>query len=278
MDKLEQVLNIDKDVIKNNNELLLSMNLFDKLSNEEKYVLSRYQGPSHGMDQYGLFGYAEYSDLFINPKDFLTIHGGDLDEYIILFGLNYNFKNVNLHMFRLGSEIRNLVNKINDIRKSNIAKCIDIFDTVIDKGVTYSGYLYRVMRSSMSADVIYNFTSWSMYPQIGFCDFDCHIYIVKIPDDMKIWYMEYDGNDELLIDIRNYHKYQYEFILPRGLKFKVISNVSMKITPPNFDSKMYKHTKEIMCYIYRIEITEIIKIPPKEIIDNLPNYSAITFN
>uniref|UniRef100_A0A6C0CAX6 Uncharacterized protein n=1 Tax=viral metagenome TaxID=1070528 RepID=A0A6C0CAX6_9ZZZZ len=284
MEKLERFLKLDKDVIKSNNEKFINMNLYDKLTAEEKYVLTRYKGPSHGMDKYGLFGYDDYNKLFIDPEKFLTIDVNHLDEYVVLYRLNDSYDDMHLNLNDLKSQLGKILDKINNKRKSNIIKCVNHFDHIIRKGIHYPGYLYRVMRTPFMGTEIKNFTSWSMYPQIGFCDGNCHIYIVKLPKKMKAWYMEYDiqypnnEKDQILKDIGNFGYYEYEFLLPRNITFRILKTVNFSMPMTQFDSKANKDKTKMHLQVTRIEITGYKYVSPKEIVNKLPASKALKFN
>jgi len=281
MEKLERFLKLDKEMTKSNNEKLLDMNLYDKLTAEEKYVLSRYKGPSHGMDKYGLFGYDDYNKLFLNPEKFLTINADYINEYIVLYKMNESYDDMHLDLDNLKTRLGKILDQINNKRKSNIIKCINHFDHIVNKGIHYSGYLYRIMGTPFTGNEIINFTSWSMYPQMGFCEDDCYIYITKMPKKMKGWYMEYDtqnNTDKILKDISNFSYYEYEFVLPRNITFKTIKTVNLSIPPLHFDSKSNKDKNKINVEITRIEIIGHKYVPPKEIVDKLPASKALKFD
>jgi hypothetical protein len=248
-------LNIDK--IKEKNEELLKKNLYKNLDKKEKYIIERYKGPPHGIDKFGLKGYIDFSDYFINQKEFTNINIKEIPVYTTIFGLNdhYNTFHINQHNFQ--EKITYILTTINDKRIENMEKYISIMDNIINKGIkNNNNTIYRVMSKNFDSNIIKNFTSWSLYPQIWFgAGSDVfHIYIAKLSPKIKSFYVEYDGDDKELTDIKKFPYYEYEFILPRNIEFTQKKISIKKIKPIMFEEKMKSNVKEQIVHIHYINI------------------------
>lgn len=65
----------------------------------------------------------------------------------------------------------------------------------------------------------------------GFCDLkECHLYITKIPNKLKVLYIENLSKDKDLEVFQEYSHYEYEYLLPRNLEFKEIKTKTIYIT------------------------------------------------
>lgn len=245
------------ELIKEENKKLMKMKIYDKLSNTEKYIINNYKGPSKGIDKYGLKGYNDYYDYQFNKESFNTINLDELKSYVTLFNLNYSMNDIYLSMSDIDQKLKKILKQICDQREKNIIKCINHIDQIISKGISYNGRIYRIMSRPFDKNMISNFTSWSLHPQIGFCggSNECHVYVTKMPSRMKAFYVESDIPDKMIQDIVEFSYYEFELILPRNLEFKEIK--SKKIFAPDFwgfseKNKTSNNVKTI--YIHWIKI------------------------
>jgi hypothetical protein len=269
MDTILKILNIDSKAInkiKNDNELLMKneSKVYDRLSQYEKHVIYTYKGPPHGIDQYGLKGYRDYYNFFLDKDKFYTIDLKDVRLYITLFKLNNLYDNIyDFDINNLDVKLRKIIRDIAKIRCDNIIKNIHVMNSVINKGIHYNGFIYRVMRTPFKGNIINNFTSWSLYPQFNFADSnEIHLYVTKMSKKMKAFYVEYDGDDKNLQDLKNFPYYEYELILPTNLEFTIKKIKKFKVNDTkNFFVKNKKDTRNdlYVVNIYWIKFTGIQK-------------------
>jgi len=75
---------------------------------------------------------------------------------------------------------------------------------------------------------------------------------------LKVIYIENDSKDKNLSVFNNFHFYEFEFILPRNLRFRETKTIIKKIFNRDFDSKIHQD-KEKKIHIHYIKIIKKIK-------------------
>jgi hypothetical protein len=262
-------VNIDK--IKEKNQELLKKNLYKNLNKTQKYIIERYKGPPHGIDKFGLKGYGDFTDFFINKKQFVSIKTTEIPVYATIFGLNDHYDTFSIRQHNFAEKIKNILTTINKKRTENMEKYVNIMDSIIKSGIkNNNNILYRVMTKEFDSNIIANITSWSLYPQIFFGAGNpvFHIYVAKLSPKIKSFYVEYDGQDKDLEDIKKFPFYEYEFILPRSIEFKQTKVSIKKIKPITFDNKHNSDLKEQIVHIHYIKIIKQHKAIKNVITEN----------
>jgi hypothetical protein len=258
---LIEKLKIDVEKIKQRNNELISKNWIDGLSVQQKKFLNFRKGPpSSLMNRYGLFGYTDLSNFLINPDKFNEIKLSDIQAYMTIFELKQKWDLFNVGMFN--DDFTKILQQIQKKRIKNIIKYIELEDSIFKKGIYANDTIYRVQDRLFENNIIKNSTSWSLTPQEFFCSKSvCHIYITKIPKNIKVIYLENNSKDKNLDIFQNFNYFEFEFILPRNLEFKEIKTKIIDIPNRHFDSKneiQNKH-KTIKYNIHYIKIIKKIK-------------------
>lgn len=181
--------------------------------------------------------------------------------------------------------------QLNQLRKKRIISVIESLDSAIyEFGVAPSKYfgkrdskfqLFRVMNQPYSVDKnkmgqIQAISSWSIYPLFGFCkENECYLYIIdhfdkSVEKQMKLLYLE-KQNQQLVY-------WEFEFVMPRGVIFKILSTSRKRIEDPNFRVKIYTDIKKngiIVVNVIHIAIVGINQIDLNKI--DMPKIDKIQF-
>jgi hypothetical protein len=269
--KNELNMSINTFSIKQINTELLKKNLYKNLDKKQKYVMERYKGPPHGIDKYGIKGYDDFTNYFINKELFVTLNIKEIKMYTTLFGMNDKYDLYRIHMNNFEEQLGKIVKTINTIRLKNMEKYVSAMDGIINCGITNNqNILYRVMLKPFSSNVIQNFTSWSLYPLLHFGSYsqEFHIYVAKLKKNIKSFYVEYNGEDKNLEEIKNFPFYEYEFLLPRDLEFKTKKTITKKVKPLYIGNKFGDFNEQTI-HVHYIEIIKKNK-SQKNIINESP--------
>ena len=162
----------------------------------------------------------------------------------------------------IDEDLKKILLEINNKRIKNIQKYIKIEDSIFKKGFLSNDIIYRMQKDKINENIIKNSTSWSLVPLDYFClKEECHLYITKIPKDLKVIYIENNSKDKVLTTNFLYEIYEFEYILPRNLKF--IETKIKKIEVPNINynkknEELNKFKNQII-YCHWIKITGKIK-------------------
>lgn len=267
MDELIKILKINVDKVKKDNLMLINKNTLEKLSKNEKYAINRYNGPPfRTIDKYGISGHEEYNLYFVNQKQFNKINIKDIKTYMSVFGIN-EYTRIDITD---SNAVIDLLRKINTHRINGIEKCIKYINSAIEKGIRYEGKIYRIMNRPYRSNNIIGFSSWSLFPQIGFCgdSYECHLYVTKMPSKMKGLYCEYTGEDKELKKMANKNWFEHEILLPQNLDFVVLKTKIIEVSYPffsdkNIASEPYKKQKIHIHWINFTKQNEPVKIDIK---------------
>lgn len=81
--------------------------------------------------------------------------------------------------------------------------------------------VYRIQRTETKDNIFKNSISWSLYPRDHFCGSkECHLYVTRIPENLKVIYIDNHSKDKNLSVFDDFHNYEFEFILPRNINSK----------------------------------------------------------
>ena len=226
-----QKFKIDLDHVKKRNDELISLNWIDKLSKKQKKYLNFRKGSHTIMNKDGLFGYLDISNYLINPDKFSEIDSKHLSEYLVVYQLNSN-----IYVNITNNDITEILNKIQQRRIKAIQKYLDIEDSIFKRGIYVHDIVYRMQNGEILGNIIKNATSWSLSP-ILFCGKDCHLYVTRIPKNIKVIYVENNSKDKTLQTFQKFHYYEFEFILPRNLEFVEVHNKIIYLHNEEFGAK-----------------------------------------
>jgi hypothetical protein len=250
---LLQKFNIDTEKIKKRNKELIDMKLMDKLSSSQKKFLNFYKGPGNQtINSNGFFGYTDLSNYLINPDKFSEISLKHLEQYLAVYNINIQKCN--------SEALKKYLVEINNNRIKNIKKYLNYGDSLFKKGIHSNDIIYRVQEKPIEGNIIKNITSWSLAPIEWFCwnSSECHLYITKIPKDIKVFYLENNSKDKDLKIFDDFPFYEFEYLLPRNLEFKEIKTKKIKIINKFFNDKNENRNKE-KYQIFNIHYIKIIK-------------------
>jgi len=92
----------------------------------------------------------------------------------------------------------------------------------------------------------------------------CHLYITKIPKNLKVIYLENKSKDKNLNVFNEFGVYEFEYILPRNLEFEIIKTKKIKNIFKYFNNKnnVINRYKEQIINCYWIKITKQLKNIP----------------
>jgi len=225
---------IDMNKVNKRNKELVDSNWIDKLNKSQKKFLNWRKGPPKIMNLDGLFGYGDLSNYLINQDRFNEIDLNELSKYLSIYNIDVghiNDRNIN-------ENLKKILQAIQNKRIKTIQKYISIEDSIFKKGIYSNDTIYRTQDKPIEGNIIKNSTSWSLIPQEWFCiNEECHLYITKIPKDLKVIYIENKSNDKELKTFNDFGFYEYEYILPKNLEFKEISTKIVKIPNKIVDDK-----------------------------------------
>lgn len=141
-------------------------------------------------------------------------------------------------------------------------KYVKILDKMITKGIYSNDTIYRISRKPIEGNILKNFSSWGLIPMEGFCDFkECHLYVTKIPNKLKVLYLENLSKDKDLDVFQEYAHYEYEYLLPRNLEFKELKTKTIYITSfgQHLKDKNINSNNETKVIVHYIKIIKKIK-------------------
>jgi hypothetical protein len=253
-------LKLDLDKIKTRNKELIKKKWIDKLSTKQKQYLNFRKGYPSLINKDGLFGFPEMTNYLINPDSFNEIYINNLSSYLNIYQLKTKWDMI--HLNNITKDLTDLLTNIQKRRIKAIQKYIKIEDSIFKKGIYANDTIYRIQGMPIKGDVIKNCTSWSLYPQKGFCGGgkECHLYITKIPKNLKVVYLENDSKDKNLSVFKDFDIYEFEFLLPRNIKFKIIKTITKKFLNKRFQDKNEKRNHNyIKLFIHTIKIIGTVK-------------------
>jgi hypothetical protein len=188
---------------------------------------------------------------FLNPherKNLETIHTRILDMY-----LDYYKFSGKIELQKVSPDIK----KLDQLRWKKMVEITRKIDSAISTyGIAVKGRLYRFMDTPFASTTLYSYTSWSLYPLEEFCHSEksCHLYIIeKFLSPIHPLYIE--------LPMQELSKWEYEFLLPRGIKYTTIRTEKHNIVDPNFRYREKKRSGKITLFVHYINITGIKKIP-----------------
>ena len=253
-------LKLDLDKIKARNKELIKKKWIDKLSTKQKQYLNFRKGPPSLINKDGLFGFPDISNYLINPDSFNEININNLSSYLNIYQLKTKWDMIPLN--NITKDLTDLLTKIQKQRIKAIQKYIKTEDSIFKKGIYTNDTIYRIQGMPIKGDIIKNCTSWSLYPQEGFCggSRECHLYITKIPKNLKVVYLENDSKDKNLNIFKDFGNYEFEFLLPRNIKFKTIKTTTKKLLNRRFNVINEKRNHNyIKLFIHNIKIIDKVK-------------------
>lgn len=263
-------LKLDLDKIKKRNKELIKKKWIDKLSTQQKQYLNFRKGPPSLINKDGLFGFPDISNYLINPDSFNEINIDNLSSYLNIYQLRTKWDMIRLN--NITKDLTDLLTNIQKRRIKAIQKYIKIEDSIFKKGIYTNDTIYRIQGMPIKGDIIKNCTSWSLYPLEGFCGVskECHLYITMIPKNLKVVYLENDSKDKNLSIFKEFRKYEFEFLLPRNIKFKTIKTTTKKLLNIRFHLKNEKRNHNyIKLFIHKIKIIDKVKD------DSFPKIDAV---
>lgn len=258
---------INMDKINKRNQELIDSNWIDKLNKSQMKFLNWRKGPQKIMNLDGLFGFHDLSNYLIDQDKFNEISLEELSKYLSIYNIDTGYINDK----NISDNLKKILQKIKEKRIKAIQKYILIEDTIFKKGIYSNDVIYRIQEKPIDGNIIKNSTSWSLVPQEWFCsNEECHLYITKIPNDLKVIYIENKSKAKELKTFEEFNFYEYEYILPRNLEFKEISTKTIKIPNKIIDDKATKFNsfteQKIICHTIKIigkvniDLPEIKKI------------------
>lgn len=262
--------NIDIDKIKKRNLQLIKLKWTDKLNSEQKKFLNFRKGPPKQMNLDGLVSYTDLTNYLINTEKFYSFNLEDLKNYLTLFQIEFK----RIDFFNVNDQLNKILKSIQNKRVESVQKYIKIEDSIFDVGIYSTDVIYRIQEKPICGNILLNSTSWSLYPIEWFChsDNECYCYITKIPKNLQVIYVENDSLDPELKTFYDFTFYEFEYILPRNLEFKIMKRKKIKITNMLFDNKTSKNSKRIINVIW----IKIIKIHRNIKFPSCPNILLIT--
>jgi hypothetical protein len=257
---LLQKFKIDLDKIKKRNDELMSTNWIDSLTKTQKKFLNWRKGPPKLINNDGLFGYTDLSDYLTNPEKFSEISISNLRDYIIIYGIRQKFDSIRLN--DINQDLEKIIREIQKKRVESIQKYIAIEDSIFFNGINSRDIIYRMQSNPIKSNIIYNSTSWSLYPIDWFCETkECHLYVTKIPSNLKVIYLENKSKDKLLDVFNEFNFYEFEYLLPRNLEFIEVKKRKIKLPNKYFTDKnkdISEHNENIII-IHWIKIIKKVK-------------------
>ena len=251
---------IDTDKIKKRNDELIRKNWINKLDKKQKKFLNWRKGESSLLNKDGLYKYTDLSNYLINPDKFNEINIKDLKSYISLFDIKQQYNAIFID--NIDQDLKKILLEINNKRIKNIQKYIKIEDSIFKKGILSKDTIYRIQKKIINENIIKNSTSWSLVPIDNFCSTEeCHLYITKIPNDLKVIYIENNSKDKELNVFNDFGIYEFEYILPRNIEFIEIKTKKIKIPNINFNNKEkeFNGFKDQIIHCHWIKITGKVK-------------------
>ena len=168
------------------------------------------------------------------------------------------------------SNFSTFTKKLDLLRWKKMIEYIRRIDSAIaDHGIPVKGKLYRFMNNPFDSDTLHAFTSWSLYPLEEFCQSEkkCHLYIIeKFEVPVRLLYIE--------LPVQELPRWEYEFLLPRGAKYKIVRSEKHKIIDPNFRRRETNRPGKIELNIHYIHITGIKKIK----LSSIPKFETKTIS
>ena len=252
---LNKIFKIDGEKIKKRNQELIDSNWIDKLSTEQKKFLNFRKADPTIMNRDGLFSYFDLSNYLVNPDKFNEISINNLREYLSIYQIKQ--KNNIISFNNINDDLKKILTDIMKHRIKTIQKYIRIEDSIFKKGIHSNDTIYRMQDKIIEGNIIKNTTSWSLQPIEWFClKEECHLYITKIPKDIKVIYLENKSKDKNLSVFNDFNTYEFEYILPRNLEFKEIKMKKIKIPNKFINDKnieMNKFNEQIInCHFIKI--------------------------
>ena len=173
----------------------------------------------------------------------------------------YNIKTNPISISNITANLKALLTEIQKNRIENIQKYIKIEESIFKKGIYVNDTIYRVQKEPFNDNIMKNSTAWGLAPIDFFCNTPiCYLYITKIPKNIAVIYIENNSKDKNLKNFQNFKGYEFEFVLPRNLKFIVKKMKTIKIINKMYHLKDEKRNFNYQTYIiYYINITKQIK-------------------
>jgi hypothetical protein len=250
---------IDIDKIKKRNKELINMNWIDKLSIDQKKFLNFRKGNPTLMNIHGMKGYTDLTNYLIDPESFSNIDINSLKDYFIIYEIKQKYNSIMIN--NINEDLKKILIKIQQKRIENIQKYIEIEDSIFEMGIKSKDIIYRTQNTKINGSIIKNSSSWSLIPLDFFCySKECHLYITKIPNNLKVIYLENKNIDNELSNFQEFDNYEFEYLLPRNLEFIEVKTKNIKIPNDNVTSKSdYNNYKEKKITIHWIKIIKKIK-------------------
>jgi hypothetical protein len=266
---LLQKLKINIKKIQERNDELIQNKWIDKLTTKQKKFINWRKGPPKILNRDGLLGYMDLSDYLINPDKFSEINVNVLRDYLSIYEVKQKFGIITFS--DISDDLKKILKTIQEHRVHNIQKYIKIEDDIFKKGIYANDLIYRVQKDPFSGNIIKNSTSWSLAPIENFCrKEECHLYITRVPKDIKVLYLENNSKDKNLEMFKEFNSYEYEFVLPRDLEFKEYKTIKLTITNNNYASKNpNSNFINKMFIVHYIKIIKKIKSSEFPKIDNV---------
>ncbi len=267
---LLQKFNINLDKIKKRNDELMNTNWIDSLSKTQKKFLNFRKGPPKLMNNEGLSSYFDLSNYLTNPEKFSEIDINSLKDYLVIYDIKQKYDCIGLN--DINQDLERILNEIQKKRIKSIQKYIEIENTIFEKGIFSKDIIYRIQNNPIKGNIIYNSTSWSLYPIDWFCENkECHLYITKIPNNLKVIYLENKSKDKELNVFNDFNIYEFEYLLPRNLEFKEMKKNTIKLPNKYFNNKskdlsehnettIIVHWIKIIRKVKNIEFPKITKV------------------
>jgi hypothetical protein len=254
---------IDINKIKKRNAKLIKNKWIDKLTAKQKKYLDWRKGGNSILNSDGLRGYRDLSNYLLNSDKFYEIQIDYLRDYMEIFDIKTTFNKINIANITV--ELNKLLTEIQKHRIASIQKYIKIEESIFKKGIHADDIVYRVQNEPFNGDIIQNSTSWSLTPIEFFCNSPiCYLYVTKIPKNIKVMYIENDSKDKNLKTFQDMPVYEYEFILPCNLKFKLNKTKKIKVVNKMYKSKNPRYNFNYQIYIiFYITIIKQVKALPK---------------
>jgi hypothetical protein len=257
---LLQKFNIDLEKIKRRNEELMNTNWIDTLTKPQKKFLNFRKGPPKLINNDGLSSYFDLSNYLTNADKFSEIPVSSLRDYLIIYGIKQKYDSINFD--NINDDLKRIMNEIQKKRIQSVQKYIEIEDSIFNKGIHSKDIIYRIQNNPIKDNILYNTTSWSLYPIDWFCEKkECHLYITKIPNNLKVVYLENKSKDKELNVFNEFNIYEFEYLLPRNIEFKEVKKATIKLPNKYFvnKSKELSEHNETIIIVHWIKIIRKVK-------------------
>jgi len=248
-------LKIDIEKVNERNRELIAKNIIKKFTIKEKRTINFWKGENNIMNKDGLYTFRDITNFLISNDEFTEIKKSDIKSYISIFDIKFD-------NYDLIENINKILEEIQTNRIKNCIKYIKILDKSFMKGIYSNDIIYRVMSEPYNGNIIKNISAWSLVPIPYFCNNNkdnCYLYITKIPKNIKVLYLENNIKDtKNLNNFTLWKHYEYEYLLPRNLEFKILNEKEIKINNIWYNNKQENKSKHKFIK-YNVIYIKIIK-------------------